>query len=244
MAKISDIIVEKEFRDLLDAPDDAEKKALRAKMKVEGQTDDLIVWAETGILVDGHTRFDIAKSLGWDEVKTEHREFGPDTPENRAVIKNWICQHAVARRNLNPRRRAYFLGQRYEAEKGTPGKKAGGPTAERLAKEEGVSQAKVKRAARFKAVVDKLEPEHKEAVLSGKARPPKLAPPPKKASRKPVGRFAWGREEKETAKAFRVFHRIADAYPEKLTDAEKMSSVSAGRSAMEWFLKLKKKLAK
>lgn len=127
------------------------------------------------VLLDGHNRFEICQKHGieFDVVEI-------DLP-NRDAALDWIDRNQIGRRNLKPDQLKVIRGRRYnrlkksKAEAGAIGgssKGQGDPcltesTADRLAREHGVSPKTIKRDA---AVVKILEehPEKADAVIAGK----------------------------------------------------------------------------
>lgn len=207
-------IIDKEFRDLLDPPTPEEKKRLKEKLAAEGQTEDLIGWDEAGVLVDGHTRYAILTGLG-QVPRIDWRPFGPaDDPKSRDAVIEWIVTNQLGRRNLGDRRYDYFVGKKYlkELEKAR-GKKGGGDTAAKVAKETGKSEKTVRRAAAKAKAIDevaKTDPEKAARMKAGKERVPKPAP------KKKAGKARF--DHKKFDAAFGVVARgpddLMDAYPE------------------------------
>ncbi|MCG8471523.1 MAG: ParB/RepB/Spo0J family partition protein [Desulfobacterales bacterium] len=93
---ISDVKVEKPFSTLFPVGEDT-LEGIRLDMEANGYDDafPLIVWEETGTLVDGHTRFTAALSVGLDEVPTLVRSFDN---EDDAILYAFHLQRN--RRNL------------------------------------------------------------------------------------------------------------------------------------------------
>jgi hypothetical protein len=167
-----------DFRDLIPPLSESEREALEASIIAEGVREPLIVWKEQNILLDGHNRAHIALRNG-KPVKYEHRSFASEQD-----AKNWMIENQLSRRNLPPDQAAMLRGLRYNAEKqnsaenlrkgGLGGRSGQGPqaaTAERIAKQSGVSARTVKRDGKFAAAVKalkKLDPGIEKKVLSGK----------------------------------------------------------------------------
>src|SRR5262249_58317558 len=95
-----------------------------------------------------------------------------------------VRRNQLGRRNLTDERRAFYLGEEYNAAKRPEGRPkatqhgeeklpqregVSGGTAERLAQEHGVSVATVERAGDFAAAVNALPQEERKAVLEGKS---------------------------------------------------------------------------
>ena len=86
-------IIDPRLRDEL-PPLSAEKKArLKEDILTKGVLMPLLTW--TGILVDGHNRFDICEECG---IPYETKEIEFDSIED---AKFWICKNQMARRDMN-----------------------------------------------------------------------------------------------------------------------------------------------
>jgi len=129
----------------------------------EGCRDSLVVWAEKGIIVDGHNRYDIC---------TRHNipfnTFEKSFSDREAVI-DWIDANQLARRNLNPEQMSFLRGRRYNRQKKTmaeagamKGKSSGqnvrSSTAESIAEQYGVDERTIRRDGQFADAVEKIEP--------------------------------------------------------------------------------------
>lgn len=200
--EIEDVIIDDEFRTLLDPLEDLSR--LRNKILLEGWSDEPItVWLNHRILLDGHNRYRL-----WQEQQEAGDDLGaPPIRElpfaDREKAKFWIVNNQLARRNLRPETIAYLLGEKYEATKAANGgeregagrprksvRQSGGlnkerkeekpyapykSTATKIAKEHGVSPRKVERSAEYAKAVNKLDAEgvvNKADVLSGRTRIP------------------------------------------------------------------------
>lgn len=170
------IIIRKQFRDLIPPLADVERQQLEANIKeAGGARDPLVIWpTEAGdVLLDGHNRFEICSRLG---LRFQTVEMHFESEEDAA---DWIDANQLGRRNLTPDGFKLALGRRYKRAKKQQGGDRGNQyteasyqndnlpkpskTAEKLAKEHGVSQATVIRAEKL---VDEIEadPDLKEAV--------------------------------------------------------------------------------
>lgn len=88
-----------EFRDLLDGLRSDERSGLEASIKADGCRDALIVWAEKGILVDGHNRYAICNDLGiTPRIELKHFASHED-------VLLWIIDNQMSRRNITEARR-------------------------------------------------------------------------------------------------------------------------------------------
>lgn len=87
--------IDAEFRDLIPplAPD--ELTQLEASLLAEGCRDALVVWQETGVLVDGHNRYALCQKHGI-AYRTVERNFA-----SREDVVIWICHNQMGRRNIS-----------------------------------------------------------------------------------------------------------------------------------------------
>lgn len=170
------IIIRQHFRDLIPPLADAERQQLEANLIEAGEArDPLVIWpTEAGdVLLDGHNRYEICTRLGL-RFQTVEMQF--ETDEDAA---DWIDANQLGRRNLTPDGFKLALGRRYNRTKkavpnpdGRKGKRIDGQfdhqqkhanTAEKLAKEHGVSEKTVRRAAELAEEIE-ADPDLKEAV--------------------------------------------------------------------------------
>jgi hypothetical protein len=98
-------------------------------------------------------------------------------------VKEYMIDNQLGRRNLSPEQISYLRGKKYNAQKLDKGKyertghkgqsdpyESGKSTADRLAEQFNVSQKTIKRDAVFAEGLDKLSPEQRKEVLSGKSK--------------------------------------------------------------------------
>jgi hypothetical protein len=91
------ITVDPEFRDMIPPLTEAERASLEASIAYVGSAHTpVVVWLETGILLDGHNRYEICTRLGL--PYTTRAESFPD----RDTAKAWLFENQIARRNLTP----------------------------------------------------------------------------------------------------------------------------------------------
>jgi len=165
------IIIDKEFQSLIPPLSTEEKLQLEENIKIEGCRDTLITWH--GILLDGHNRFEICRRLN-----IPFRTMGIELPDRDAAA-DWIDKNHLGRRNLTPDQMSLLRGRRYnrakktKTEAGSMGGSSKGQndtclpsTADRLAKEHGVSPATIKRDGKIAAFMDE-HPEEANAVIRG-----------------------------------------------------------------------------
>ena len=139
----------------------------------------LTIWGET--IVDGHHRWVILQHNPDIPFTIQVKDF----PDKLSAI-DWMICNQLGRRNVTDEQRTYLLGKMYDARKHSNGgnrgnqytKVAGGQNdhlpkdkvAKQIAKEQHVSEATVRRAARYSKGVDAAEavsPGFKQKVLSG-----------------------------------------------------------------------------
>ena len=173
------LTIDNELRDLIPPLTSEEFEQLEQNILEEGIREALIVWNKT--IVDGHNRYDIALEHGLD-YDIDEREF-----ESKDEVINWMIDNQLGRRNLSPQQQSYLRGKRYSQEKKSVtnasgvnqfSKVDGGQnvpqpkTAERLAKQYGVTDRTIKRDEQFSKGVDNIsryQPELKNEILSGKS---------------------------------------------------------------------------
>ena len=177
--KASDIQVDAGFRDLIPTITQDERDQLEANIVAHGGArDPLVAWLasdDTYILLDGHNRFEICARLGLPFSVAEARF---DTREQAA---DWIDRNQLGRRNLSAAGRQILLGRVYARAKksehdGGKGKKRSGgqnvrhseTTAERIAREHGVDEKTVRRAAKVQQAAATLGIE--QEIASGEIK--------------------------------------------------------------------------
>lgn len=151
------IVIDPEFKALIPPLAAEEFNQLEANILADGCRDPLVTWG--GVLVDGHNRYEICTKHGlkFDSIEMQF--------SNRDEAMDWMDANQLGRRNLKPDQFTLLLGRRYNR-----AKKQGArtdltscqivtklPTAEKLAKEHGVSQRTVVRAGQFADAVDKVD---------------------------------------------------------------------------------------
>jgi len=88
--------IDDEFSKLIPPLQPDEFNGLKESILKEGCRDSLVVWAETGILVDGHNRYRICTENNI-EFHTSKKSF-----EDRDEVILWIINNQMGRRNLLP----------------------------------------------------------------------------------------------------------------------------------------------
>jgi len=92
-----EIKIDPEFQSLVPPMAEDEKRELEASLLSEGNRDPIVVWEGQGILVDGHSRYEICNRLGVELKPPLEMEF-----DDRDEVKVWILRNQLGRRNLNP----------------------------------------------------------------------------------------------------------------------------------------------
>ncbi|MUG99202.1 hypothetical protein F7734_45695 [Scytonema sp. UIC 10036] len=99
--------IEPEFKNLIPPLSAEEKAQLEANLKEFGCLDPLIIQKGTGILLDGHNRYEICTRL-----QIPYKIVEIDLPSWEAAIC-WIANHQLGRRNITPETASYLRGKRY-----------------------------------------------------------------------------------------------------------------------------------
>lgn len=160
-----------------------EAEALERSLLTWGCREPLVVWAERGILLDGHNRFRIcnAHSIPFEVVRYSF--------DSRQDAHDFVIRNQLARRNVTPQQASYLRGKLYDsqkrdrtetlrqgAERGVPSGQtdATGATRDRIARSTGVSPRTVERDARKARAIDQITESAgegaRDAILSGDAQ--------------------------------------------------------------------------
>jgi len=170
------IKIHEDFKRLIPPMADEERELLEASIIAEGCRDPLVVWKEKGILLDGHHRYYICNKH---DIEFDYVEL---SFHNRDHAADWIDRNQLGRRNLTPDQYSYIRGRRFNRTKKTVGRPTildqnepiKGATAERIAKDHGVSQATIKRDGKYAEAVEKVktvDPDIEDKVTAGTAPP-------------------------------------------------------------------------
>jgi hypothetical protein len=158
---------------------------LKANLLDDGCRDPISVWpcisgdppseVQELIILDGHNRYQVCQEYG---ISFKVTEIYLKTYED---AEDWIDRNQLGRRNLSPSQYEILLGRRYNRTK-NQGKRTdltsdqndhkSETTAERLAKEHGVSPITVRRAGQFVdaiEIIKDIDPEIETKVISGQA---------------------------------------------------------------------------
>jgi hypothetical protein len=161
------ISTDREFQNLIPAISDDERRQLEENIvEAGGVRDPLTLWLRDDndwVILDGHNRFEICQRL---KLPFPFHQVEFDTRDQAA---DWIDRNQLGRRNLSDEGRKILLGRLYNRSKkaehdGGKGKRRSGgqtehhseKTSERVAREQGVSAATVRRAGNYQAAAAKL----------------------------------------------------------------------------------------
>lgn len=182
----SQILILDSLRDLIPPLADDEFEQLQQNVLKHGVKDPLTVWETTStaaqidaedrpvfILIDGHNRYRIGSQYRLD-YRINLVQF-----TTLDEVKAYMIDYQLGRRNLTAEQTSYLRGLRYLQQKSMRGgNKTGGSQLDvsaALGKEYGVSSRTIKRDGDFAAGLEKLAPDVKQAVLSGKKKLPKAS---------------------------------------------------------------------
>lgn len=149
--------IDSEFENLVPPLSEGERELLRESLERRGWDNgqSLLVWEETGVLLDGHNRVRLIARLA-----SQGTEIRPSVTSlsfaSRDAAFDFVLLSQLTRRNLSGNGIAYLRGVRYNAEKrrrGNPGKKESKATAGELGKVFSVSARTVERDGKFAAEV-------------------------------------------------------------------------------------------
>jgi hypothetical protein len=158
------------FQQLIRPLSEDELSRLETSLLEHGLLDSIKLWPYKGkrFIIDGHHRYGLIDTHGKKITgfKTEELEF----PDEDAVCE-WIIDHQLQRRNVNPNERALYLGQLFELRKKRQGglrkDEEGGNTAEQIAEEMNVSPRTVTRAAEVVEAYNQVDPEMQQKFITG-----------------------------------------------------------------------------
>lgn len=179
MARVKEPKINPDFAFFIKPLDAEERTKLRQSIIEDGIREPIVLWEETGEIVDGHNRYDISKELKI-PCPTRVKSF-----KNADEVLLWMADNQLGRRNANEETKAYLRGKEYLSNRrteilhnlngsldlgkiGLPDCQSDNPgesTAEKLAKKHGVSASTIMRDAAFAQGVD-ASPDKKE-ILAG-----------------------------------------------------------------------------
>ena len=185
------LTIDPEFASKIPPLREEELKQLEENILADGVViNPLIIW--DGVIVDGHNRYRILQKHPEIQFTTYEKAFS-----DRYEAIAWICKNQLGRRNMTPQQFKYLIGQQYEAEKCTSNYNGNRftsgdksrcvqnehtykpeRTAERIARENNLSDSYVRRAEHFAKGVDAAEeavPGIKQEILTGSIKPTEKA---------------------------------------------------------------------
>lgn len=119
MLKLEDLVIDKEFEELLPVLTPEEFDRLEQSILKNGMLDPIKVWEEPGtgryIIIDGHNRYNILKKNNiefnyWEGYKIIY----PDELPTRDDVKRWMLEQQLGRRNLSDAEK-YEIVQKFKS---------------------------------------------------------------------------------------------------------------------------------
>ena len=189
MMNLNALKIDPEFQGKIPPLNFEEEQQLEQNILHEGRLlNPIIIW--NGFILDGHTRYRILRKHPFIVYQIQEIELA-----NRYAALSWICQNQLGRRNLDPERKKFLMGKLYESEKlarggskerahdengrftsmvqNDPLRAKQLSTCERIAAQNGVGAATVKRAEKYAKGVDAAEdavPGAREEILTGRIK--------------------------------------------------------------------------
>lgn len=189
MMNLNALKIDPEFQGKIQPLNFEEEQQLEQNILHEGRLlNPIIIW--NGFILDGHTRYRILRKHPLIAYQIQEIEL-----DNRYAALSWICQNQLGRRNLDPERKKFLMGKLYESEKlarggskerahdengrftsmvqNDPLRAKRLSTCERIAAQNGVGAATVKRAEKYAKGVDAAEdavPGAREEILTGRIK--------------------------------------------------------------------------
>jgi len=177
---VDDIIIDEEFARMFPVLDERASADLKKSILDYGCLVPLVLWS--GILIDGHNRLGVLRKHEL-PVRVVSMEFA-----SRELVKIWIIENQIARRNLTPMQLSFYRGSHYHLEKQVQAsnqytaknaerqndvQQKRRSTASRLAEQYNVSPRTIDRDAQVANAIHaigEVSPDIKMDVLSGKTR--------------------------------------------------------------------------
>lgn len=173
-----EIIIKKDLQNFITPLSEDSREQLEENIKLNGCLDPLTLWHQENddlVLVDGHNRYDICTR---NDIPFRVRIL---RFRNVDEAKDWMINHQLGRRNLNPDQLSYFRGLKYERMKKKRGGydkvlssgQSGDKTSEILAREFNVSDRTILRDAEFAKgleLIAKSNPGLKNDILLGRVK--------------------------------------------------------------------------
>jgi hypothetical protein len=155
--------VDTEIQFLCNQLDEEAYHLLEKDIRENDCIDPIIYWEGNDTIIDGHNRYKICSDLG------KKFDIKPMCFETKEAVMNYVIDHQLGRRNLSDTEKSYLRGRRYLTEKKAAHRPNGnelhqndgvtGETAQKVAKQNGVSQATIERDAVLAEAIDKLREE-------------------------------------------------------------------------------------
>lgn len=158
------LIIDEEFKSFIPPLTEDEKDKLTGSVVGLGVSSPLLVWKETGILIDGHNRYEICQKYNLN-FTTKELSF-----DSREKVKRFMIITQLGRRNVSPEMASILRGKLHESlkmDQGTNNQHVQAKsekcqsdtfqtTAQAVAKQTGVSAETVKREAQLVRALKKL----------------------------------------------------------------------------------------
>ena len=173
--KLYNLTVNEKFKNLIPPLSDKEYEQLEENIIKQGCREPICVW--NNIIIDGHNRYTICHK---NNIPFYIQEVVGIQYDEDAII--WICANQLGRRNISEESRKLLIGERYNAElivntkknpeginqhtvsKKEHSKNYGHKTAEKIAKEYNISEATVRRYAKFSKAFNALSETNPELL--------------------------------------------------------------------------------
>jgi hypothetical protein len=173
-----EIQIKPELQNFITPLSEDSREQLEENIVMNGCLDPLTIWEQKNgdlVLVDGHNRYSICKTH---DIPFKVRVIKFKSEEE---AKDWMINHQLGRRNLNPDQLSYFRGLKYERMKKKRGGydkvlssgQSGDKTSEVLAREFNVSDRTILRDAEFAKGIEMIartNPELKNDILLGRVK--------------------------------------------------------------------------
>lgn len=173
-----EINIKSELQNFITPLSEDSREQLEENIKLNGCLDPLTLWEKKDgdlVLVDGHNRYQICSQH---DIPFKVRIIRFGTEEE---AKDWMINHQLGRRNLNPDQLSYFRGLKYERMKKKRGGydkvlssgQSGDKTSEVLAREFNVSDRTILRDAEFAKgieIIARANPKMKNDILLGRIK--------------------------------------------------------------------------
>ena len=118
MLKLEDLVVDREFEELLPVFTPEEFERLEKSVVKNGMLDPIKVWEEPDtrkyIIIDGHNRYKILKKNNLDCPNWNIYTITETTLKNRDDVKRWMLEQQLGRRNLSDAEK-YEIVQKFKS---------------------------------------------------------------------------------------------------------------------------------